>query len=208
MTNDDSVQIAATSPVRRSALTRVRRGDGAPGGARKRGPRCGGIGNFLPCKALKIPKWEKNPNSQAAQQSFEPTRLCRRIAARDGSRQKRSRPEMAPQRLDKIESAPGNGMVSEASTHKIWYRGVRLPCPTPADVPRPGGTPREGGAARARRRLSTRLARRPGSSADSVVVAEPRRRRDGGGNFPPCKALKTHKMGKESRFCARALIPS
>ena len=36
------------------------------------------------------------------------------IAARevDG---KRSRPEMAPQRLEKIESAPGNGMGSEAS---------------------------------------------------------------------------------------------
>ena len=28
------------------------------------------------------------------------------------------------------------------------------------------------------------------------------RRRDRGGNFPPCKALKTHKMRKESRFCA------
>src|SRR5277367_6786921 len=28
---------------------------------------------------------------------------------------KRSRPEMAPQRLEKIESAPGNGMGSEAS---------------------------------------------------------------------------------------------
>ena len=102
MIHDDSVQIAATSPVRRRALARVRRGDGAPGGARKRGPCCGGIGNFLPCKALKIPKWEKNPNSQAAQQSFEPTRLCRRIAARDGSRQKRSRPEMAPQRLIRL----------------------------------------------------------------------------------------------------------
>jgi hypothetical protein len=51
---------------------------------------------------------------------------------------------MAPQRLDKIESAPGNGMVSEASTHKIWYRGVRLPCPSPADVPRPGGNASRG----------------------------------------------------------------
>src|SRR6202021_1456311 len=29
------------------------------------------------------------------------------------------------------------------------------------------------------------------------------RRRDRGGNSPPHKALKTHKMGKESRFCAR-----
>jgi hypothetical protein len=36
------------------------------------------------------------------------------IAPRDGLTAKRSRPEMAPQRLEKIESAPGNGMVSEA----------------------------------------------------------------------------------------------
>ena len=36
------------------------------------------------------------------------------IAAREGLTAKRSRPEMAPQRLEKIESAPGNGMVSEA----------------------------------------------------------------------------------------------
>jgi hypothetical protein len=33
---------------------------------------------------------------------------------------------MAPQRLEKIESAPGNGMGSEAATHKIWYPGARL----------------------------------------------------------------------------------
>src|SRR5271163_1079441 len=79
---------------------------------------------------------------------------------------------MAPQRLDKIESAPGSGMVSEASTHKIWYTGARLPCPTPADVPRAGRTPREKGAARGGRRLSTRLVRRRGSSADSVVITE------------------------------------
>ena len=36
------------------------------------------------------------------------------IAPREGLTAKRSRPEMAPQRLEKIESAPGNGMVSEA----------------------------------------------------------------------------------------------
>jgi hypothetical protein len=33
---------------------------------------------------------------------------------------------MAPQRLEKIESAPGNGMGSEASHHYIWYAGARL----------------------------------------------------------------------------------
>src|SRR5271163_3802559 len=37
------------------------------------------------------------------------------IAAREGLTAKRSRPEMTPQPLEKIESAPGNGMVSEAS---------------------------------------------------------------------------------------------
>ena len=33
------------------------------------------------------------------------------------------RPEMAPQRLEKIESAPGNGMVSEASNPQHLVRG-------------------------------------------------------------------------------------
>jgi hypothetical protein len=55
MTYDDSVQIAATSPARRRALARVRIADGASGVARKRGLRCGGIGNFLPGKGLRIP---------------------------------------------------------------------------------------------------------------------------------------------------------
>ena len=49
-------------------------------------------------------------------QSFGPRRFGRRIAAREGPTAKRSRREMAPQRLEKIESAPGNGMGSDA-----WY---------------------------------------------------------------------------------------
>ncbi|HEY3720091.1 MAG TPA: hypothetical protein VGL41_08125 [Roseiarcus sp.] len=36
-----------------------------------------------------------------------------------------ARPEMAPQRLEKIESAPGNGMARKPRTHNIWYTGVR-----------------------------------------------------------------------------------
>src|SRR5271168_5274570 len=36
------------------------------------------------------------------------------IAARENLNGKTERPEMAPQRLEKIESAPGNGRVSEA----------------------------------------------------------------------------------------------
>src|SRR5271169_6016227 len=39
---------------------------------------------------------------------------------------RRPRPEMAAQRLEKIESAPGNGMGSEAPSHNIWYAGARL----------------------------------------------------------------------------------
>ena len=46
-----------------------------------------------------------------------PRRLAARLSA------KRSRREMAPQRLEKIESAPGNGMVSEASKPQDVVRG-------------------------------------------------------------------------------------
>jgi hypothetical protein len=125
MTHDDSVQIAATSPARRLALARVRRGDDASGVARKWGSRCGGIGNYPPCKGKgsRTPKWEKNPNSRAARQSFEPARFGRGIEAREGWTAKRSRPEMAPQPLDKIESALGNGMASAASNPQHLVRG-------------------------------------------------------------------------------------
>jgi hypothetical protein len=53
-------------------------------------------------------------------------RPCRRRAgAAPGARRaaKRSRPEMAPQRLEKIESAPGNGMGSEASNLQDLVHG-------------------------------------------------------------------------------------
>ena len=33
---------------------------------------------------------------------------------------------MAPQRLEKIESAPGNGGARKPRTHKMWYTGARL----------------------------------------------------------------------------------
>jgi len=33
---------------------------------------------------------------------------------------------MAPQRLEKIESAPGNGMGSKPRTYKMWYTVARL----------------------------------------------------------------------------------
>ena len=43
-----------------------------------------------------------------------------RIAARERLTAKARPPLMAPQRLEKTEFAPGNGMAPEASTHKIW----------------------------------------------------------------------------------------
>ena len=45
------------------------------------------------------------------------------IAAREDPTAKWSRPEMAPQRLEKIESAPGNGMGSEASNPQDVVHG-------------------------------------------------------------------------------------
>jgi hypothetical protein len=48
------------------------------------------------------------------------------IAPREGLTAKWSRPEMAPQRLEKIESAPGNGMVSEASKPQHLVDGELL----------------------------------------------------------------------------------
>jgi hypothetical protein len=45
------------------------------------------------------------------------------IAAREDLTAKRSRPEMAPQRLEKIVSAPGNGMVAEDSNPQDLVHG-------------------------------------------------------------------------------------
>ena len=65
-------------------------------------------------------------------------------------------------------------------------------------------------AARARPHVAKQKASVSRRSEPSLfpAVAERRsrgrgpRRHDRDGNFPPCKALKTHKMRKESRFCA------
>jgi hypothetical protein len=46
---------------------------------------------------------------------------------------KRSRPEMAPQRLEKIESAPGNGMGSEASYPQYLVPGHEADRAAPGD---------------------------------------------------------------------------
>src|SRR5271155_4375047 len=70
-------------------------------------------GNFPLRKALRTRKARKD--SRCGRASFAslvaPSRAC---------------PEMAPQRLEKIESAPGNGMVSEASKpqHLVYGRAA------------------------------------------------------------------------------------
>src|SRR5271156_5368193 len=49
--------------------------------------------------------------------------LRSRESRRERLTAKRSRPEMAPQRLEKIESAPGNGMGSETSNLQDLVHG-------------------------------------------------------------------------------------
>jgi len=48
------------------------------------------------------------------------------IAAREDPTAKRSRPEMAPQRLEKIKPRPEMVWARKPRTHKIWYPGGRL----------------------------------------------------------------------------------
>ena len=60
--------------------------------------------------------------SATAEKALAP-RSVAGIAAREDPN---GAPRNAPQGLEKIESAPGNGSVSEASSHKIWYTGARL----------------------------------------------------------------------------------
>jgi hypothetical protein len=64
----------------------------------------------------------------------------------------RSRPQMAPQRLEKIESAPGNGMAPDAPDPQdmVQWRGgaasVLAPHQTPRAVEAPAGQPGSGAA--------------------------------------------------------------
>src|SRR5277367_1637506 len=85
--------------------------------------------NFSPRKPLKFLDtrkesrtwrcWSASPRRNAGRsRESGPWREPRHFVAGFAPREadgKRSRPEMAPQRLEKIESAPGNGMGSEAS---------------------------------------------------------------------------------------------
>jgi hypothetical protein len=73
----------------------------------------------------------------------EPRHSVAGFAARDADG-KRSRPEMAPQRLEKIESAPGNGMGSEASNLQDVVHG----CAADHQRFRISSVSQKGGAAR------------------------------------------------------------
>jgi hypothetical protein len=125
--------------------------------------------------------------------------------------------EMAPQRLEKIESAPGNGSVSEVSNpqylvqeHTADRARLRLTNREKDKVAEKGALGFE--IARCRTEIGARgasLVRRdrlPGlerPTADRRLSPAPARRerpRDGEENFPGCKALKSHKTGKESRL--------
>src|SRR5271156_1541150 len=61
--------------------------------------------------------------AEADRRSFGLKPFGRRDRGARGADGKRSRPEMAPQGLEKIESAPGNGMASEASKPQDMVAG-------------------------------------------------------------------------------------
>jgi hypothetical protein len=69
------------------------------------------------------------------------------IVALDDLTANRSRREMAPQGLENVHSAPGNGMAPEILTYKIWYAGVSgdagtlTPPPLGARLTRVGSPP-------------------------------------------------------------------
>ena len=82
--------------------------------------------NFLPklrSRSIFVPVRSPGGDRRADRRSFEPRRFGRRDRGARGLTAKRSRPEMAPQRLEKIESAPGNGMGSEASNPQDLVHG-------------------------------------------------------------------------------------
>jgi hypothetical protein len=118
-------------------------------------------GNFPPRKALKTQKTRKESRYGRAPFAslVAPSRAC---------------PEMAPQWLEKIESAPENGMVSEVSNPQHLVHG------------------RAADRALRRNSLGPRL-RLSGHSSRIRSAGRPM------GNFPPRNPLKSLKTGKESR---------
>jgi len=101
----------------------------APSPPKSRGRDRGG--NFPCCKALKNLKTRKFFAVIAKRPVFRMSDWNPRgrlpltpwIAAREGSAAKRNGPETAPQRFEKIESAPGNGIVWETSNPQDMVHG-------------------------------------------------------------------------------------
>ena len=147
---NDSGQIAATSSARLRALARVRRGGRASGretigdavvSGRGRAPvaRNKGLASRPRGKFSSLQILENSQNAERISILPEPAPQAQATRCADGGGAARvghahdpsvldltakpSRPEMAPQRLEKIGSAPGNGMASEASNPQDLVRG-------------------------------------------------------------------------------------
>ena len=119
-------------------------------------------GNFPPRKALKTQKTRKESRRGGTAPLHSPLRS-------------RACPEMAPQGLGKIESARGNGMVSEAANPQdVVHRRAAGSCPIGSLSP---------GARPAKQRRWRRFIA-PTNEEE---------------NFPPRKALKSHKTRKSTR---------
>ena len=249
MTDEDSVRITATSRARRRALAGVRTGESRLAGRTDDRRTSIVLGH---CRDASIAG----------------------VATREADAKRR--PEMAPQRLEKIKSAPGNGMGPEASNPLYLVPGraadrarlrvtsrendkspnsraardpVSPPCSSvyecrrsarsrhagvmaPARprgkfsalqrlenarnrerisifcgaLPRAGGTPRGRGARSAPLAIRVRpLGRLRMPSAGSSRHTRVMGGQDREGNFPPRKALKTHKMEQKSQLAASNL---
>jgi len=90
-------------------------------------------------------------------------------AAQEGlTAAKRACPEMAPQRIEKVESAPGNGMASAASDPRIWRRERHQR--RPEHSVSPDGRGDEGHARRAGFRNAA--ARRPQMAPQELEIIE------------------------------------
>ena len=134
MTHDDSVPIGATSLAPRRALAHMRRAERACGRDAMRDVVASGHGRAP--VGRKKGSVARPRGKFSALQSIENSQNGERISIlrehlpraggtprtkEDGATRgwrgspKRSRREMAPQRFEKIESGPGNGMGSEAS---------------------------------------------------------------------------------------------
>ena len=133
-----------------------------------------------------------------------------------------SRPQMAPQRLEKIESAHGNGMARKRLTPKMCTkRNGAASALAPADLSRRRGStagqlektesaPGNGIAPGARApdlAPGMRTARQPNRrKPERRQTGEPpddARRGSREGNFPPRKPLISHETGEESRSAIR-----